>query len=463
MRSLRASFVVASVALALFGLGRFVFNLVAVRRFGPEFVGSVNVSLSSWTVATILLGTVPAFLTSKFVSESVARGEHVRAHRLFSAALAAVVVPGITIALVVTAVRPGGAAIWAWYVPLFGAYLVMKSAAFAFGAQRSYLVAEFIGFAAFGIVCGLGCWFSSPRIAESSLLVQPAAVVMVTAWGVRDRLAWHGVLGELISGWRDYGTFWSAIFVNAAAGLVSYHMAVVLAGAILVDRAEVGYLSVLLSSLAPLNLLPAALGTSLFPEIARRYGAGDEVGQRRAVVGSTLALQAMVVTVGTALLLTAEPTLRLIHVPAEGAVRTTWIVLAWVLQLTIVSSPCGHFLNATRFAGRHAVASLLFLAVGVAAGIVGYSALGLIGAGLMRIGVDAGLAWVRMGIAERSLRWIGEVRGAVVGCQAALVSAMLIGLLAPAWPWRLVVWFGGVATQVPALWRNVSSGVSTPR
>src|SRR6185369_285004 len=121
-------------------------------------------------------------------------------------------------------------------------------------------------------------------------------------------------------------------------------------------------------SLAPLNFLPAALGTSLFPEIARRYGAGDEPGQRRAVAGSVLALQLLVLSAGTALLLAPDTCLRLMHVPPERDVRITWILLAWVLQLTIVSSPCGHFLNATRHAARHAAASLVFLILGLAMG-----------------------------------------------------------------------------------------------
>jgi len=462
MRSLRASFVVASIAIALFGLGRFLFNLVAVRIFGPDFVGGVNVSLSSWTVVAILLGTVPGFVTSKFVAESTARGDDGRAGRVFSAALASVVVPGIVIALSSMALRPGAAATWAWYVPVFGAYLVIKAAAFAFGTQRSYLAAEVSGFAVFATVCGLGCLLRSARIAELSLLLQPATIVMVGAWGLRDRLAWHGVAEEVATGWRDYGTFWGAIFVNAAAGLVSYHMAVVLAGAILDDRAQVGYLSVLLSSLAPLNFVPAALGTSLFPEIARRYGVGDEVGQRRTVTGSVLALQALVLSAGTALLLGPEPFLRLMHVPADGPVRTTWILLAWVLQLTIVSSPCGHFLNATRYAGRHAIASLVFLAIGLAMGVAGFVWVGLVGAGLMRIGVDAGLAWVRMIMAEKSLHWAREVRGAVLSCQVSLAVAMIAGLIAPAWPWRLAVWAAGFTSQIPALLRAFSRLPTAP-
>lgn len=461
MRSLRASFLAAAVALALFGLGRFVFNLVTLRIFGASFVGGVNVALSSWTVVTVLLGTVPAFVTSKFVAESAARGDDDRARRVFSAALALVTLPGVAIALAATLLRPEGA-LWVWYVPAFGAYLVVKAAAFAFGLQRTYLFAEVSGLIVFLTVCLGGCALSAPRIAAASLLLQPATIVVVCVWGLRDRLVWQGVATEVINGWSSYGLYWGAIFINAAAGLVSYHFAIVLAGAILVDKESVGYLSVLMSSLAPLNFLPAALGTSLFPELARRYAAGDEDGQRRAVTGSVLALQVLVLSAGAALLVAPEPFLRLMHVPAEGPVRTTWILLAWVLQLTIVSSPCGHFLNATRYAGRHAMASAFFLAIGLTMGIVGLTSLGLIGAGLMRIGVDAGLAWVRMVVAQKALRWMIGARGAVLGCQAGLAAAAVVGLLAPSWRWRVAIWLLGLATQFPAMRRAIFSSSTVP-
>ena len=150
------------------------------------------------------------------------------------------------------------------------------------------------------------------------------------------------------------------------------------------------------------------------------------------------------------------------HVPADGPVRTTWILLAWVLQLTIVSSPCGHFLNATQYAGRHAIASLVFLGIGLGFGIAGFLWLGLVGAGVMRIGVDAGLAWVRIFLAERRLHWVREVRGAVVGCQISLAVAMVVGLMAPSWPWRLAVWAAGIASQAPTLLRSFSGSLRAP-
>src|SRR5436189_35009 len=73
--NLRQSFASAILSLALFGLGRFVFNLVAVRAFGPAFVGEINVSLSSWTIIAVLLGTIPAFVTSRYAPEYMARDD----------------------------------------------------------------------------------------------------------------------------------------------------------------------------------------------------------------------------------------------------------------------------------------------------------------------------------------------------------------------------------------------------
>jgi O-antigen/teichoic acid export membrane protein len=447
MKSLRASFLVAAIALALFGLGRFLFNLVTVRVFGPEFVGEVNVALSGWTVVTVLLGTVPALLTSKFVAESIALGNEVRAKRIYSASLAAALVPGLIVAVAASVVAASENRLWSWYVPIFAAYLVTKAAAFAFARQRAYVISEATGFAAFLLLLVTGCVVGSTRIVELSLLLHPAIIVAVMTWNLRREVVGSGLVRELTDEWRRYSAFSGASAVNAAAGLVSYHLAVVLAGFLLADRASVGYLSVLLSSLSPLNFLPTALGTSLFPELARRHGAGDEAGQRRAVARSVIALQTVVCTAGTALLLAPEPALLAMHLPVDSSVRVTWVLLAWALQVSIVSSPCGHYLNATRFAARHAVASLWFLLIGLAVGIAGLVMIGLVGAAIMRVGVDVGLAWTRMLMAERSLRWSGGIRGAVVGCHVALAAAMVAGLLAPAWPWRLAIWLGGIGAQ----------------
>jgi hypothetical protein len=77
----------------------------------------------------------------------------------------------------------------------------------------------------------------------------------------------------------------------------------------------------------------------------------------------------------------------------------------------------------------------------------------------MRIGVDAGMAWTRMVLAERRLGWLEGVRGSVLACQLALAAALVAGLLAPSWTWRATVWCVAIATQIPA-WRSRLSHVA---
>jgi hypothetical protein len=89
--------------------------------------------------------------------------------------------------------------------------------------------------------------------------------------------------------------------------------------------------------------------------------------------------------------------------------------------LSAVSSPCGHFLNATRYVARHAALSTAFFGLGVVAapGLMG--GFGLPGAALVRLIADGGAAAGRMLLAERFAGWSEPARTKV---------ALAMGLLA---------------------------------
>jgi O-antigen/teichoic acid export membrane protein len=456
--NLRRSFASAIVALALFGLGRFVFNLVAVRVFGPIFVGDVNVRLSSVTIIAVLLGTIPAFVTSRYAPEYLARNDRDRARRVFSASIAVSAILGAVVAavLAMTSANAWGRA-WLCYVPIFSTYLVAKAGAFAFQTETSYVRAECLGFVAFVVVCAAGCTTGSGMLATWSLVAQPAVAALISLSGMIGEIARSGVLHEVRRGSREYFLFSGATFINAVTGLATYHFVVVVAGWVLPDRSAVGYLSVMLSSLAPLNLVPTALGTTLFPEIARLHGSRNTDALRRIVSRGTVGLQSLVVGGGTTLLLFPGPFLHLMRVPDDPALRSTWVWLAWALQSTIVSSPCGHFLNATGRAVSQAMASLVFLAFGTGIGVIGLVSVGIVGAGWMRAGLEGGLSWTRMILVERALGWTRDAKSSAITAQIIFALALLMGLSGVPVGWRVAIWVVAGASQIRVLRREVAA------
>jgi O-antigen/teichoic acid export membrane protein len=222
--------------------------------------------------------------------------------------------------------------------------------------------------------------------------------------------------------------FSGASLVNAIAGLATYHFIIVMAGRLMADRAQVGYLSVILSTLSPLNLLPMALGITLFPEFARRYEAGDPNAGRQLLTRSTLALQSVVTTFGFWLIVLPGPMLRLAGVPDQASTRTGWILIAWSLLATTMSAPAGFHLNATRRVVFQASVSAGFAAAGLAIGFIALPRLGIVAAGLMRAGSDLGLAWSRLIAADHDLGFARSTRIRIAASHVAIASAAGLSL-----------------------------------
>jgi O-antigen/teichoic acid export membrane protein len=408
MSRLGKSFFVASASLALFGLGRAIFNLAGVRVFGPVVIGELNVAISMWSVVAVIVATVPSFVVSKYVSEFLASSQRDRAARVLAVSILLTI--GL-LALVILASLLTGEDVVKWPWPLygcaFGSYLVCRAGCFAHQKVRAAFQGEVAGFTVFGFTLGLGLVVRSVPIAAMALIAQPAIFCARALWEFRYDMLLEGALAEIRADVRQYAVFSGATFANAATGMASYHLVIVLAGHLTADTANVGYLSVLLSTLSPINLVPLALGSILYPEFARRHGLNDLEGQARIARRATILLQLFVVGVAGVLLAFPVIIFRAAHVPGSSALTLTWSWLVYTLGLTIVSSPCGHLLNATRHAPRQAVASMAFLTVGLTVGWLGFPAFGIIAAGWMRFGVDGGLAWTRMAMAERVSHWIG--------------------------------------------------------
>jgi O-antigen/teichoic acid export membrane protein len=414
--------------LALFGSGRFLFNLVGVRVFGPGILGVLNVGLSTWSLAAVLVATVPSVLAGKYVAEYSATNP-VRAARVLGASLAtAWMACGVGLALVALIAPAQLAEPWPYFGAAYSTYLVVRSAYFAHQESVEVFASELLAFAVFVVVFAVGVLLRSPMVCSLSLVLQPGTYVLRALWVLRDRIQFEGAYREMAHDTREYGGFSLATLGNAGASLTSYHLTVVLAGRWLATPADVGYLSVLLALMSPINLVPQALGPVLFSEFARRHGVQDVGGQQSLALRSTVLLQLFIVAaVGLASAFT-EQCLRIAHLPPTTEIRGLWMWLTYTVGLTIVSAPCGHLLNATRHAGRQALASLSFATLGLAVGGLGMPRFGLPAAGWMRFAVDGCLAWTRMLVAATLLQFARKRWADLVGFQLFLAVILLLGL-----------------------------------
>jgi O-antigen/teichoic acid export membrane protein len=420
-----------AAALALYGLIRFVFNAVAVRIFGAEFVGVVGVGSSWATLAAVLIASAPAVVVSRFVAERRGRGEDERAAAVFAGVL---LLSGSALAgaAVVLAFVPALAPVrlLALYAPGFGFYLLLKAGYLAWADDRRYFAAEIVSSVAFFAAFAAACAARSPLGATASLLVHPLAFGLLAAFRLRRRMRLSGALRELRAGAGTYAPFLGASFVNALGGLGGYHLIVVAAGAILRDPADVGYVALILASLSPLNLAPQALGAVLLPELAFRSGAGDADATRRLVRRSVAAMQGFAVVAGVPLLAFPGFWMARLGVPDRGDLRVAWVLLALPLLVAMISAPCGHLLNATRHAAAHARATAATLLAGLGVGWLALAAWGVPGAGLFRFVGEIPLALFRMARANREAAWAEGRRGLLAGTLLALGAAAVIGALA---------------------------------
>jgi O-antigen/teichoic acid export membrane protein len=426
--------------------------------FGSAAIGRLNVELSSWTLVAVVAATVPSVLVAKYVAEHLARGHRTRAARVLGASLAItwVLMGGAVVARSIASGR-GLIDPWPYYGFGYATYLVVRSAYFAHQRARAVLFSEIVAFAVFGTILCVALVTRDERLAPFALAAQPLVYAAKAIWELRSDIGVRGALQEVRRDARGYAVFSGASFANAGTGLASYHLAVVLAGHLTTSADDVGYLSVLLSALSPINLVPQALGAILFAEFARRHGIEDLQGQRAVALKATVLLQLFVLLFVGSLLAFPAAVVRAIHLPSTPEVIHTWQWLAYTLGLTIASSPCGHLLSATRHAAKQAIASLVFLAVGLAVGCSGMPRYGILAAGWMRFGVDGGLAWTRMILANALTRWTANRKFELLGFQLCFGAVFGSSLLSAPGIVSIVPIIVGVAGLVFAARRDLRS------
>jgi O-antigen/teichoic acid export membrane protein len=389
----------SAIALALFGLVRLAFNVITVRAFGAEYVGEVAAFVSSLTVAAVLASSAPGAFATKHVSELLALGETHRAGRVFFGGFVFTLATSLALTPLFAAAFPAPTLFLLGYCPLFALYLFLKGMYFAHGWSASYLAAEIIGVAAFTVTLYVAVTADAPSLAAVSLVLHLAGFCAKALWDHLRNLVPAGAVAEFRQNAPRYVSYLLFSLLNAVTGLGAAHLVIVLAAALMTDRAQIGYFSIVLSALGPLSLIPAAIGWVLFPEVSRLHVQGDSTRIRALVDLSTLSLHVFAATSVGVLILFAPRALSFVGVPATGALLFCWTLLCLDTAASTFSAPSGHYLNATRYAHLQASLGIGLLAISVAVGLYSVERYAIVGAALMRFVATVPLAWGRLALA----------------------------------------------------------------
>lgn len=367
--SVPGGFVLSLAALVLFGLVRFCFATFGVRVFGPAYVGDVMGAIApALLLATV--GAAPlAVLISKYVPELKAQDQRDRAARVYTAMMFA----GVTVLVapgVILGVGLGFRCVAIAYFSLYVVYLLLKQSMYAFQRMHEYFIAEAVSSATFFVAFGAACASGATALATVSLLCPPFVFLLIASRQLRREMLWAGCGHELRSNLRQYGPFLFSTLINALAGVAGYQLVLTVGALLEVDKTTLGYIAVLLAALSPFGLVPSALGTVLFPELARRYGAEDTQGQTRLVANATAFLQLFSgLAFGCAAIL-GPAVVSLLKVPAETGYLELWVVSCAALYMSTVSSPSGIYLNATKYVQRNSAISVTFVVLAASAAVV---------------------------------------------------------------------------------------------
>jgi hypothetical protein len=93
----------------------------------------------------------------------------------------------------------------------------------------------------------------------------------------------------------------------------------------------------------------------------------------------------------------------------------------------------------------------VFLGLGTAVGVGALSLSATIGVGIMRLALDGPLAWARMVLAERSVRWVGGGLAQLLGGQLAILSVFVSAILLAPPAFVATLWVVAAGSQIPGL------------
>lgn len=448
-----------AVGLALIGLSRLAFNGVALRVFGAELSGQLNVALSLGVLLSLPASTAVGATAVRYMAQARGQGRPDTLAWLYRgtlwatlgiAALAAAAAwvcrdalatsQGIDVGLVAQATVVATA-----YV----VYLFFRNALYALDRVRLYARLEVVSGVSFFVVLAALAALGQGRWLLAAFVVGQVLFTIATLNATRGALA-TPCPPERRLGLAPLVAYSVVSLVGTAASLSVRELAVFLSPRA-TDLAGAAHLALSMSLLAPLQFLPRMFRTVLFAHSAELDGRGERESLGRSIGAASHWLLLATLPVGGLLVLTGGSLLELF-----GGTPTPERVLAFRLLtmaavIDVVATPSANALPGVGAVKAPSYAAVAALAVTVAIwlgfagtqGLVGLAA-GMLANSIIKGGVPVVAARRMLGATLTS----SPLRSLVL---AALAVAGVV--LVERWPHPWLVAALYAAVVAPVLWQ----------
>ena len=421
------------IAFVAFGLTKFVFNILVIRRFSPTVLGEINQVLSVFLLVPILYAPGLGQVVSKFASEFLGANEARKSKQIFSLSfvlVAAAAIVGTIIVLILFrhlrgAIEVDRATLFALapMLVLYSLYVVLRASYYGFDRITLYLRNEIVSSTVFFLVLAAALVTRSRLLAVLPFASHSVVFVATAIYHLRDQFCFRAVLAGVALDLRRCAHFFFCTIINSLAGPGAFHLGIILSGRLTGDPDIVAYYSVLLYSLQPLNLLPIAMVTVLMPTISRHHGAGQtEAGVTTSEQAFRPLFLVMTLIWGGGVILGWEA-VRAVSGTATGELIVAFEVVLFAMYFSLILAPPSILLNATEHIAVNAWGGAIWAAIATALWWGALPRYGLLAAaagyGVLQVG--KGL-WA-LGAARLILRWRARL-----GWSAVLTALAILAL-----------------------------------
>lgn len=384
------------IALMSLGLTKLIFNMVVIRRFGPELLGNINLSISTALLFSLVASAGLSPAATKYVAEYSGKGDEENSKRSFTIALFLNLVLSITMSLLMFANSGrlaqfmNGQQIWFAKASLvtfsYSFYLLCKSVYYAIDKVETYFKNELFADAIFYLTLFVLVLFNFGPFLIMPFVLLYSVFVLWALWVQRSSISISlcTKLSKTKRNIKEILSFSSIALVGTLSSMGGRYLSTMLTGTYSGAK-EVGYYSVALSAIAPFYLLSKGVSMVLFPSMSGYYGKED-----RASIGSTLNESTRWLLIISSLVCGIAIVFgRFIFSMATGTDNQTGIIAFQILiigaYISIIGVPSISTLSGTKYVHIPNIAALLGLALSIISwrmlipsyGIVG-TALGLV-------------------------------------------------------------------------------------
>lgn len=449
--SVRRDALLSTVGVLLSGGAQFGISLIAGQFGGPSVLGQLRGGLSLANTAALLWPSTAGQAASLYVSREIG-GERptfadaVQRHltkRVAQVVLLIAPIAGVAALTLVPGLSIVDAAWVAGLVIALAGYHLARGVRFGRGLVVNATLWEgasaAVSLSLIAVVLGAGSpgWLLAPLVAGNALYA--LALLRRVPAGAQLTAAYRREL--------DQFTAWGVAGTVASAGLMQISMIIASSAR---GGEEAGWYAAAVSLGTPLSMVARALSLALVPSLARGLGGQDADGVRRSTDRATRGLVALLVPTFVAMMLVAEPLLRMLYGPAFAPAAPSLRILLGAVLLNSVAVASSNAITVHGRAGTRLTALLSW--GGLLAGLTttgllvgGWGIEGIATGYLVGTTISAAAAWVYVWSRDGH-RW-ASITASVVCTPAAAAGYLAAG---PSQTWAevlpvasgfLVAWF----------------------